>query len=115
MGKCRHHGNPLQSQRAPTVAWKPSAPTLPHCLAGRNRLQTINQGVGPFYAIGVGPFYVVKATAGRITAPWERGTLSTHGRREPVTGSVKMVSDGPEGLIGVGLRFDLPGIRVLTR
>ena len=28
-GKCRHHGNPLQSQRAPTVAWKPSAPTLP--------------------------------------------------------------------------------------
>ena len=28
----------------------------------RNRLQTINQGVGPFYSIGVGPFYVVKAT-----------------------------------------------------
>ncbi len=28
-GKCRPHGNPLQSQRAPTVAWKPSAPTLP--------------------------------------------------------------------------------------
>ena len=27
----------------------------------RNRLQTINQGVGPFYSIGVGPFYVVKA------------------------------------------------------
>ena len=28
----------------------------------RNHLQTINQGVGPFYSIGVGPFYVVKAT-----------------------------------------------------
>ncbi len=27
----------------------------------RNHLQTINQGVGPFYSIGVGPFYVVKA------------------------------------------------------
>ena len=26
-----------------------------------------------------------------------------------------MVSDGPDSLIGVGLRFDLPGIRVLTR
>ena len=33
----------------------------------RNRLQTINQGVGPFYSIGVGPFYVVKATQGRDT------------------------------------------------
>ena len=47
--------------------------------------------------------------------PFGEGTLSTHGRGETVTGSVKMVSDGPEGLIGVGLRFDLPGIRVLTR
>ena len=47
--------------------------------------------------------------------PLGEGTLSTHGRRETVTGSVEMVSDGPEGLIGVGLRFDLPGIRVLTR
>ena len=36
----------------------------------RNRLQTINQGVGPFYSIGVGPFYVVKAT-GR-TLPFDR-------------------------------------------
>ena len=31
----------------------------------RNRLQTINQGVGPFYSIGVGPFYVVKASSDR--------------------------------------------------
>ena len=38
-------------------------------------------------------------------------TLSTRGRGETVTGSVKMVSDGPDSLIGVGLRFDLPGIQ----
>ena len=31
---------------------------------GSPHLQTINQGVGPFYSIGVGPFYVVKAIAG---------------------------------------------------
>ena len=31
----------------------------------RNRLETINQGVGPFYSIGVGPFYVVKASQRR--------------------------------------------------
>ena len=30
----------------------------------RNHLQTINQGVGPFYSIGVGPFYVVKEIIG---------------------------------------------------
>ena len=42
-------------------------------------------------------------------------TLSTRSRGEAVTGSVKMVSDGPDSLIGVGLRFDLPGIRVLIR
>ena len=35
----------------------------------RNHLQTINQGVGPFYSIGVGPFYVVKATVSGLTAP----------------------------------------------
>ena len=28
----------------------------------RNYLQTINQGVGPFYSIGVGSFYVIEAT-----------------------------------------------------
>ena len=36
-------------------------------------------------------------------------TISTHGRRELVTGSVKVISDGP---IGGVLRFDLPGIGV---
>ena len=36
-------------------------------------------------------------------------TISTHGRGEVVTGSVKVVSDGP---IGGVLRFDLPGIGV---
>ena len=36
-------------------------------------------------------------------------TISTHGRGEIVTGSVKVVSDGP---IGGVLRFDLPGIGV---
>ena len=29
----------------------------------RNYLQTINQGVGPFYSIGVGSFYVIEATS----------------------------------------------------
>ena len=28
-GKCRHRGNPLQSQSVSTAAWKPSASTLP--------------------------------------------------------------------------------------
>ena len=36
-------------------------------------------------------------------------TISTHGRGEGVSGSVKVVSDGP---IGGFLRFDLPGIGV---
>ena len=36
-------------------------------------------------------------------------TISTHGRGELVSGSVKVVSDGP---IGGFLRFDLPGIGV---
>ena len=30
----------------------------------RNYLQTINQGVGPFYSIGVGSFYVIEARPG---------------------------------------------------
>jgi hypothetical protein len=34
-------------------------------------------------------------------------TISTHGQGELVSGSVKVVSDGP---IGGFLRFDLPGI-----
>ena len=33
----------------------------------RNYLQTINQGVGPFYSIGVGSFYVIEATNGAST------------------------------------------------
>ena len=36
-------------------------------------------------------------------------TISTHGRGEVVTGSVRVVSDGPVG--GV-VRFDIPGIGV---
>ena len=36
-------------------------------------------------------------------------TIATHGRGEPVSGSVRVVSDGP---IGGFLRFDLPGIGV---
>ena len=36
-------------------------------------------------------------------------TIASHGRGEPVSGSVKVVSDGP---IGGFLRFDLPGIGV---
>ena len=36
-------------------------------------------------------------------------TIATHGRGEPVSGSVRVVSDGP---IGGFLRFDIPGIGV---
>ena len=39
-------------------------------------------------------------------------TLATRGRGETATGSVKMVSDGPNSLIGAALRFDLPGALV---
>ena len=39
-------------------------------------------------------------------------TISTHGRGETVSGSVKVVSDGPDSLIGGVLKFDLPGIGV---
>ena len=41
--------------------------------------------------------------------PLEELTISTHGRGELVSGSVRVVSDGP---IGGVLRFDLPGIGV---
>ena len=41
--------------------------------------------------------------------PLEELTISTHGRGEVVTGSVKVISEGP---IGGVLRFDLPGIGV---
>ena len=42
-------------------------------------------------------------------APLGELTISTHGRGEIMTGSVKVISDGPVG--GV-LRFDLPGVGV---
>ena len=41
--------------------------------------------------------------------PLEELTISTHGRGEVVTGSVKVAANGP---IGGVLRFDLPGIGV---
>ena len=39
-------------------------------------------------------------------------TISTNGRGETVSGSVKVVSDGPDSPIGGVLRYDLPGIGV---
>ncbi len=39
-------------------------------------------------------------------------TISTHGRGELATGSVKVVSDGPASPIGGVLRFDLAGVGV---
>ena len=44
-----------------------------------------------------------------LTVPLGELTISTHGRGEGVSGSVRVVSDGP---IGGFLRFDLPGIGV---
>ena len=48
-------------------------------------------------------------TVRKELAPLGELTISTHGQGELVTGSVKVVSDGP---IGGVLRFDLPGIGV---
>ena len=39
-------------------------------------------------------------------------TISTNGRGETVTGSVKVISDGPGSPIGGVLRFDIPGVGV---
>ena len=39
-------------------------------------------------------------------------TIATHGRGDLITGSVKVVSDGPDSPIGGILRFDLPDIGV---
>ena len=39
-------------------------------------------------------------------------TISTNGRGETVTGSVKVISDGPDSPIGGVLRFDVPGVGV---
>ena len=39
-------------------------------------------------------------------------TISTNGRGETVTGSVKVISDGPDSPIGGVLRFDIPGVGV---
>ena len=43
------------------------------------------------------------------TEPLGELTISTHGRGDLVSGSVKVVADGP---IGGGLRFDIPGLGV---
>ena len=43
-GNCRPHGNPLQSQRLPTVAWKPSAPTTSHSLDGGITYKPLTRG-----------------------------------------------------------------------
>ena len=48
-------------------------------------------------------------TVQTVIEPLGELTISTHGRGEVVSGSVKVLSDGPLG--GV-LRFDLPGVRV---
>ena len=51
-GKCRPHGNPLQSQRAPTVAWKPSAPTLPTASTAESLYKPLTRGWVPFTRSG---------------------------------------------------------------
>ena len=45
-------------------------------------------------------------------APLGEVTISTNGMGETVTGSVKVVSDGPHSPIGGVLRFDIPGAGV---
>ena len=57
----------------------------------RNRLQTINQGVGPFYSIGVGPFYVVKANL--VSFASIAVDSSSWGHQESVRVAVKLPGD----------------------
>ena len=45
-------------------------------------------------------------------APLGEVTISTNGMGETVTGSVKVISDGPHSPIGGVLRFDVPGVGV---
>ena len=45
-------------------------------------------------------------------APLGEVTISTNGQGDTVTGSVKVISDGPDSPIGGVLRFDAPGIGV---
>ncbi len=45
-------------------------------------------------------------------APLGEVTISTNGRGDTVTGSVKVISDGPHSPIGGVLRFDVPGVGV---
>ena len=45
-------------------------------------------------------------------APLGEVTISTNGQGETVTGSVKVISDGPDSPIGGVLRFDVPGVGV---
>ena len=45
-------------------------------------------------------------------APLGEVTISTNGEGETVTGSVKVISDGPDSPIGGVLRFDVPGVGV---
>ena len=45
-------------------------------------------------------------------APLGEVTISTNGMGETVTGSVKVISDGPYSPIGGVLRFDVPGVGV---
>ena len=45
-------------------------------------------------------------------APLGEVTISTNGEGETVTGSVKVISDGPDSPIGGVLRFEVPGVGV---
>lgn len=45
-------------------------------------------------------------------APLGEVTISTNGQGDTVTGSVKVISDGPHSPIGGVLRFDVPGVGV---
>ncbi len=45
-------------------------------------------------------------------APLGEVTISTNGQGDTVTGSVKVISDGPDSPIGGVLRFDVPGVGV---
>ena len=74
-GKCRHGGNPLQSQRVTTAAWKPKASTLPATPTAEFTYKPLTRGVGPFYSIGVGSFYVVKASGGELVNLIEAGEV----------------------------------------
>ena len=128
-----HHGYTLVRSPMPLTVWEAQSLDFPHFANGSSttsELVMINVGTEPirpsiyFYDKGGGVIDAesVVQIAGDLVVqgdgaltprtalePLGELTISTHGRGELVTGSAKVVADGP---IGGVLRFNAPGIGV---